>query len=89
MGRLPKDPRLERRLQGSVRESMFRAEKARRRAGVRGADRQSVVGRHRRVDPAEGAVTELFDVAVIPGVRRPTATGFLNEEIHKLFTIEA
>ncbi len=36
----------------------------------------------------EGAVTELFDVAVIPGVRRPTATGFLNEEIHRLFTIE-
>jgi uncharacterized protein (TIGR03032 family) len=37
----------------------------------------------------EGAVTELFDVAVIPGVRRPTATGFLNDEIHKLYTIEA
>lgn len=36
----------------------------------------------------EGAVMELFDVAVIPGVRRPTATGFLNEEIYKLFTIE-
>lgn len=36
----------------------------------------------------EGAVTELFDVAVIPGVRRPTATGFLNDEIHKLYTIE-
>ena len=36
----------------------------------------------------EGGVTELFDVAVIPGVRRPTATGFLNEEIHKLVTID-
>jgi hypothetical protein len=36
----------------------------------------------------EGGVSELFDVAVIPGVRWPTATGFLNEEIHKLHTFE-
>ena len=36
----------------------------------------------------EGGVSELFDVAVIPGVRWPTATGFLNEEIHKLQTFE-
>ncbi|HET6391026.1 TIGR03032 family protein [Hyphomicrobium sp.] len=37
----------------------------------------------------EGGVTELFDVAVIPGVRWPVATGFLNEEIHKNVTFEA
>lgn len=36
----------------------------------------------------EGGVTELFDVSVIPGVRQPTATGFLNDEVHKLITIE-
>ena len=36
----------------------------------------------------EGDVTELFDVAVLPGVRHPTATGFLNEEVHKLVTID-
>lgn len=36
----------------------------------------------------EGGVSELFDVAVLPGVRWPVATGFLNEEIHKLFTFE-
>jgi len=36
----------------------------------------------------EGAVTELMDVAVLPGVRWPVATGFLNEEIHKLYTFE-
>jgi uncharacterized protein (TIGR03032 family) len=36
----------------------------------------------------EGGVSELFDVAVIPGVRWPVATGFLNEEIHKLYTFE-
>lgn len=36
----------------------------------------------------EGAVTELFDVHVLPGVRRPTATGCLADEIHRAFTIE-
>jgi uncharacterized protein (TIGR03032 family) len=37
----------------------------------------------------EGPVSELFDVAVIPGVRKPTATGFLNTDIHSMITIEA
>ncbi len=36
----------------------------------------------------EGGVSELFDVAVLPGVRWPVATGFLNEEIHKQYTFE-
>lgn len=36
----------------------------------------------------EGGVTELFDVCVLSGVRRPTATGFLNDEVHRLITIE-
>jgi uncharacterized protein (TIGR03032 family) len=36
----------------------------------------------------EGGVSELFDVRVIPGVKRPTATGFLTDEIHRSFTIE-
>lgn len=36
----------------------------------------------------EGAVTELFDIAVIPGVRRPSATGFLTNDIHTMITIE-
>jgi uncharacterized protein (TIGR03032 family) len=36
----------------------------------------------------EGGVSELFDVAVLPGVRFPVATGFLSEEIHKLYTFE-
>jgi hypothetical protein len=34
----------------------------------------------------EGGVSELLDVAVLPGVRSPVANGFLNKEIHKLFT---
>jgi uncharacterized protein (TIGR03032 family) len=36
----------------------------------------------------EGGVTELFDVRVLQGVRRPTATGFLTDEIHRALTIE-
>ena len=36
----------------------------------------------------EGGVSELFDVAAIPGVRWPVATGFLNDEIHKSYTFE-
>jgi uncharacterized protein (TIGR03032 family) len=36
----------------------------------------------------EGGVSELFDVQVLPGVRWPVATGFLNEEIQKLYTYE-
>lgn len=36
----------------------------------------------------EGGVSELFDVQVLPGVRWPVATGFLNEEIQKLYTFE-
>ncbi len=36
----------------------------------------------------EGAVTELFDVAVLPGVRRPMAAGLLTDEIHHAITIE-
>ena len=36
----------------------------------------------------EGPVTELFDVTVLPGVRRASATGFLTNDIHTMITIE-
>jgi uncharacterized protein (TIGR03032 family) len=36
----------------------------------------------------EGGVSELFDVAVLPGVRWPMATGFLTDEINSLHTFE-
>ena len=36
----------------------------------------------------EGAVSELFDVCVLRGVRRPMATGFLTDEIQSVITIE-
>jgi uncharacterized protein (TIGR03032 family) len=34
----------------------------------------------------EGMVRELYDVAVLPGVIRPTALGFKNEEIQRIIT---
>jgi hypothetical protein len=37
----------------------------------------------------EGVVRELYDVAVLPGVRRPSALGFKTEEIRRTITIEA
>ncbi|MBU1213179.1 MAG: TIGR03032 family protein [Alphaproteobacteria bacterium] len=35
-----------------------------------------------------GGVAELFDVQVLPGVRRPMAAGILNDEIHHFITVE-
>jgi uncharacterized protein (TIGR03032 family) len=35
----------------------------------------------------EGVVTELYDVIVLPGVRRPTALGFKTEEIQRVISI--
>jgi uncharacterized protein (TIGR03032 family) len=36
----------------------------------------------------ENAITELFDVIVLPGVRHPIATSFLSNDIHRLFSME-
>ncbi|MEM9980275.1 MAG: TIGR03032 family protein [Cyanobacteria bacterium P01_D01_bin.2] len=35
----------------------------------------------------EGVIAELYDVAVIPGVRRPMAIGFRNDEIRRVLSI--
>jgi uncharacterized protein (TIGR03032 family) len=35
----------------------------------------------------EGIVEELYDVALLPGVRRPMAIGFVNDEIRRMITI--
>lgn len=36
----------------------------------------------------EGAVTELFDVQVLPGVKCPMSTGILSDDVHNLITYE-
>lgn len=35
----------------------------------------------------EGIVEELYDVAILPGVRRPMAIGFITDEIRRMITI--
>jgi len=35
----------------------------------------------------EGIVTELYDVAVLPGMRRPMAIGFKTDEIRRVVRI--
>jgi len=37
----------------------------------------------------DGVVIELYDVAVLPGVRRPMALGFQSDEIQRIITIDA
>ena len=35
----------------------------------------------------EGVVEELYDVAVLPGARRPMALGLVSDEIRRLLTV--
>jgi uncharacterized protein (TIGR03032 family) len=35
----------------------------------------------------EGVVRELFDVAFLPGVRRPSAIGFMTDEVKRVISI--
>ena len=37
----------------------------------------------------EGVVEELYDVAVLPGVRRPMAIGLKTDEIRRMITVGA
>ncbi|MBO1346329.1 MAG: hypothetical protein EBE86_002500 [Hormoscilla sp. GUM202] len=43
--------------------------------------------RRRPFGRIEGLVAELYDVAVLPGVRRPMAIGFKTDEIRRILTI--
>jgi hypothetical protein len=36
----------------------------------------------------EGDVTELYDVAVLPGVARPMVLGFLTDEIQRMLAVD-
>ena len=37
----------------------------------------------------EGLVSELYDVAALPGVRRPSLIGFKSDEVRFMISIEA
>ena len=36
----------------------------------------------------EGVVRELYDVAVLPGIRNPSVIGFITDEIHRIISID-
>jgi len=36
----------------------------------------------------EGVVQELYDVSILPGIRRPQAVGFLSDEIRRILTVD-
>jgi hypothetical protein len=36
----------------------------------------------------DGAVRELYDVAALPGVRRPSAIGFKTDEVKHIISVE-
>jgi hypothetical protein len=36
----------------------------------------------------EGVVRELYDVALIPGIRNPSAIGFKTDEISRIITVD-
>ena len=36
----------------------------------------------------QGVVKELYDVAVLPGIKRPMAIGFKSDEIRRVISIE-
>ena len=37
----------------------------------------------------EGVVRELFDIAVLPGIRRPAMVGLLGDDIRRVVSIDA
>jgi len=36
----------------------------------------------------EGVVSELYDVAVLPGIRNPSVIGFISDEIRRIISID-
>jgi hypothetical protein len=36
----------------------------------------------------DGIVEELYDVVVLPGIRRPMAIGFKTDEVRRILTLE-
>jgi len=80
-------PRRERTFHGLALDARLREKDAEARCGLWVIDTKSGVVAHWL--ELEGVVEELYDVQVLPGVRRPTALGFKSDEIQRLITIDA
>jgi uncharacterized protein (TIGR03032 family) len=80
-------PRRERTFSGLALDERLREKDAEARCGLWVIDTRSGVVAHWL--ELHGVVEELYDVQVLPGVRRPMALGFKSDEIQRLITIEA
>ncbi|MGH7288248.1 MAG: TIGR03032 family protein, partial [Myxococcota bacterium] len=80
-------PRQDRTFSGLALDHRLREKDAEARCGLWVIDTKSGVVAHWL--ELDGVVVELYDVQVLPGVRRPTALGFKSDEIQRLITIEA
>jgi uncharacterized protein (TIGR03032 family) len=79
-------PRQDRAFSGLALDERLREKDAEARCGLWVIDVRTGVVAHWL--ELEGVVAELYDVAVLPGVRRPTALGFKTDEIQRLLTID-
>lgn len=79
-------PRRERAFCGLALDERLREKDAEARCGLWVVDLDSGVIAHSL--ELEGVVSELYDVQVLAGVRRPTAIGFKTDEIRRLVTID-
>ncbi len=79
--------RQERTFTGLALDERLREKDAEARCGLWVIDTKSGVVAHWL--ELDGVVLELYDVQVLPGVRRPTALGFKSDEIQRLITIDA
>ena len=80
-------PRDERTFSGLALDERLREKDAEARCGLYVVDLRSGVVAHWLT--LEGVVSELYDVQVLPGVRRPMALGFKSDEIQRLITLDA
>jgi protein O-GlcNAc transferase len=79
-------PRQDRTFTGLALDQRLREKDAEARCGLWVIDlRSGVVDHWLELD---GVVAELYDVQVLPGVRRPGALGFKSDEIQRLITID-
>jgi uncharacterized protein (TIGR03032 family) len=79
-------PRQDRTFTGLVLDQRLREKDSEARCGLWVIDAKSGVVAHWL--ELDGVVAELYDVQVLPGVRRPTALGFKSDEIQRLITID-
>jgi uncharacterized protein (TIGR03032 family) len=79
-------PRQERAFSGLALDDRLREKDSDARCGLWVIDLRSGTVAHWL--QMEGVVIELYDVAVLPGVRRPMALGFQTDEIQRLLTID-